>query len=149
MYWASSVNATLIASVVIAVSSAATAWKVQDWRYEAKEKQRVEMELAQTKAQAAAAIRRVDNVIHAQNAATNRLIALRRDAAASRDALNGVSLAAGEALRRAQASHDACLVTATTTSELLASVSTERRELAEKADGHVNDIKTLTEVCSQ
>ena len=143
MRGAASVNPQLIIAAVIASLGFGSAWKLQDWRYGAKEKERVEQTLRATQDAAKTAIRRADNIIDAQNASAHRLIALRRDAAASRDALNGVSLAAGEALRTATASHDACIASATAASQLLVAVSAERRELAEKADGHVNDIKTL------
>lgn len=137
-----------IASIVAAtVFSAACTYQIQDWRYGAKEadrdRQTYETTLESQRLAHRAQTEDDQRVIAAQNAATLLQRNLRANAATSRAALASVSYAAGEAMRRALESHDACLATATAASELLTSVSAERRELAEKADLHVIDIKTL------
>lgn len=139
----------LIIAAIIATASFGggfgAAWKIQNGIAAEKENEYVQQTLRATQDSAAAAIRRADNVIIAQSEAALRERRLRADAASSRDAVGRLSHAADEALSRAQATHAACLVTAAAASELLITVSTERRELAEKADRHVNDLKTLTD----
>ena len=138
----------IIAAIIAAASFGGgfgAAWKIQNGIAAEKENEHVQQTLRATQESAATAIRRADNVIAAQSAAALRERRLRADAASSRDALVGLSHAADEALSRAQATHAACLVTADAASELLITVSTERRELAEKADRHVNDIKMMQE----
>ena len=121
------------------------AWKIQSGIAAEKEAENVKQTLRSTQDAAKTAIRRADNVIQAQSAAALRERVLRADAAGSRSALDGLRDAAAEALRTASASTDACIATATTASELLIAVSNERRELAEKADRHVSDIKMMQE----
>ena len=139
----------LIIALVIAAASFgggfASAWKIQNGIAAEKENEYVQQTLRATRDAAATAIRRADNVIIAQSEAALRERRLRADAASSRDAVGRLSHAADEALSRAQATHAACLATAAAASELLITVSTERRELAEKADRHVNDIKMMQE----
>lgn len=142
-------NPQLIVALIIVAVSAGTTWRIQSWYYNAKEadrdRQNYEINLESERLARRAESGNATRTITALNAANARAAARSRDADSSRAALNSVSYAAGEALRTAQRSHDACLATAAATSELLVAVSTERRELAEKADGHVSDIKTLTD----
>ena len=136
-------NPQLIIAAIIAATGFGSAWQIQSWRFDAKEKHRAEQELAQVQFSAAANIRRADNAIEAQNAATRRAVALRRDADASRAATVSVSLAAGEALRRALDSHAACLDTASAVTDIFQQCADRRQELAEIADRHASDVKTL------
>ena len=133
----------IIIALIIALAGFGSAWKIQDWRYGAKENDRAEQNLVDVRQSAAAAIHRIDNVSTAQSAAAARLNALRVDADGSRSALISLSLAADSALRDAATSQTACLATATSLGDVLKTVSAERRELSEKADLHVSDIKTL------
>ena len=138
-------NPQLIIATIIAALSFGSAWKIQDWRMDAKEKERAEQELVQIQHSAATAIRRVENTVTAQNESARRAVALRRDADTSRAAALSVSLAAGEALRRALDSHASCTESATALTAVLQQCAERRRELAEIADRHVNDIQTLKE----
>ena len=69
----------LIIAAVIAAAGFGAGWHLQTLRYTAKERDREQSELAQVRDSAAASIRRADNVIAAQNAATARSVAIRRD----------------------------------------------------------------------
>lgn len=133
---------------IVAALMAAT-WQVQEWRFDAKEKNRVETEAAQNLADvrnsAARAIRARDNEIDALNAAAARMAALRRDADNSRSALVGLSHAADQALRDAAASHEACIVTATAQNLVLKASAERYRDLGEVCDRHVSDIQTLSD----
>jgi hypothetical protein len=140
-------SAQLIIALVIALAGFGGGWQIQSWRYGAKETQRAKQELAAQQLRAAAVVRGLDNVIEAQSDATLRLRALRVDAAGSRAALLSLSDSADAALRTAATSQAACLERATALSDVLKTVSAERRELSEKADRHVNDLKTLMAVC--
>lgn len=147
MHRARGVNVQLVIAALIAVASFGSAWQIQDWRFTSKEadrdRQTYETSLESQRLAHRAQTQDDKRVIDAQNSAALRQRVLRADADSSRAALVSVSHAAGEALSRALQSHDACLATANAASELLITVSTERRELSEKADGHVSDLKTL------
>jgi len=136
-------NIQLIIAALIAAGSFGTAWQIQSWRADAKEKANVEQTLRATQESAKTAIRRTDNVIAAQNNAALRERILRADAAGSRSALVGLSLAAAEALSRAEATHAACLVTANTQNIVLNQCSERYRSVAEDADRAISDRQTV------
>ena len=117
------VSPQLLIAAIIAAASFGTAWRIQDWRFDAKEKTHAEQKLAQVQLSAAADIRRMDNTIQAQRAATSRAVALRtdRDRAYSelerlRDTLArpvpGTSAAAGSCAVRADPARELFLVCA-------------------------------------
>jgi chromosome segregation ATPase len=135
----------LIAALLVTAMGFGAGWKVQQWRFDAQEAERAKRELVAIQSAAEADLRRQAAIASAQDAAVRRERQLRNDAAGSRDALVGLSHAADAALRAAEASHGACLNRATALSDVLETVSTERRELSEKADRHVSDIQTLTD----
>ena len=120
-------NPCLIVALAIAAGSFGSAWQIQSWRYDAKEKARVEQQLEDVRQSAARNIRFRDVEIDAQNQAETR-------ARTSTDA----------ALRAAGASKEACLIRAATLGELFEESAAEYTELAEKAGRHVNDIQKLT-----
>ena len=136
-------NTTLIIAGAIAVTSFGSAWKIQDWRMGAKEKEYVEQALVDQRAEATNAIRRTETVIKAQSEGATRSAGLRRDAAGARTAIVSLSDAAEQALREAATSHNTCLDRATTLDQLLGTMATAGGELAEKAGRHVNDLQTL------
>lgn len=137
------------AGIVIAAVASTGAWQVQEWRYGAKETQRVQQLLTTERNNAAAQIRRVDNVVIATNQARVREVALRADADRSRAALGGLRDAASNALSSARSSHDACLVRAATAAKLLQQCAGAYQELGERADRHVSDIKTLIDATTE
>ncbi|MDP2323519.1 MAG: hypothetical protein Q8N51_05760 [Gammaproteobacteria bacterium] len=142
-------NPLILSALIAAALSAGSAYQIQEWRYGAKEKARVEQESAQALA-AQRDLRALENrryavAASAQVAAVGRDISLRRDADGSRAALISLSNAAEQALREAGTSHDACTVRATAISELLTVCAARHRELGEKASRHVSDIQTLTD----
>jgi hypothetical protein len=122
-----------------------SAWKIQDWRADAKEKERVEQILADQRLAAASNIRRLDNVISAQDRAVSRMAVLRVAADGSRAALISLSDAADSALRTAADSQAACLSRATTLSELLKTSAGAYERMAEVADRHASDVQTLVD----
>ena len=78
----------IIIAAVIAATGFGAAWKIQDRRFDAKEKAHAEQKLAQIQHNAAASIRRADNVILAQNQAAHRTGRLLRDLGSSRTELD-------------------------------------------------------------
>ena len=136
-------NPCLIVALAIAAGSFGSAWQIQSWRYDAKEKARVEQQLEDVRQSAARNIRFRDVEIDAQNQAETRARNLRVDAAGARDALVGLRTSTDAALRAAGTSKEACLIRAATLGELFEESAAEYTELAEKAGRHVNDIQKL------
>lgn len=135
----------LTVALIAALLGFGGAWKIQDWRADAKENERVEQTLADQRQAAAVSIRRADNVIQAQNNAATRLERLRMDAIGARAALVSLSDAAGEALRASAASHNACIDRATALRYVLDQCGKEYQALGERADRHTSDLRTLME----
>lgn len=137
---------TYAATGLIAAALAATgAWKVQDWRYGAKEKERVESQLADERLAATARVRREEQIITAQNEAQARARRNRLDAAGSRAAADGLRDDIMRTRAEAATSLDACTLRTNTLSELLGTVEAAGRGMAEKAGLHANDVQTLME----
>ncbi len=134
----------LIVAGVIALGSFGTAWKVQEWRYQAKEAEHAEQQLANERSAATAAIRRTETVIQAQSAAAVRSAALRRDADGARAAAISLHDAAAAAMRDASVSHAACTERASALGDVLGAVEAAGRSMAEKADRHALDAETLS-----
>ena len=132
----------IIAALVYAIGFG-SAWKIQSVRADAKEQKHVEQILADQRTAAASNIRRLDNVISAQDKATGRLVALRRDADASHWALVSLSSAADAALRTGQDSQAACPVTANTLRDVLGTMAEAGGTIAAQADRHASDVQTL------
>lgn len=135
----------LIVAGVIALGSFGTAWKVQDWRYGAKEAEHAEQQLENERLAAKGAIRRQDAVIAAQSAAAVRERNLRNDAAGARSAAISLHDAAAAAMRDAAVSHAACTERIGAIGELLGTVEEAGRSMAEKADRHALDAGMLVE----
>lgn len=136
-------NPQLIIAALIAVAGFGTAWKVQDWRYNAKEKERAEQQLEAQRMVAAASRRQREDVIAAQNEAQVRANRLRMDAAGSRAALIGLSNATEQAMRDAALSHAACTERAHTIGVVLNQCAGAYQELGAVADRHASDVQTL------
>lgn len=125
-----------------AISSLVTS-RIQTTIYDAKEKQRVEQQLADERSQAAREQEAAATETRARDAATLRSANLRRDASRSRDALGRMRDANNKALRAAEGSLSACIVTATAQGDVLQQCGEKYRDLAETADRHVSDIQTM------
>ncbi len=135
---------TYIATALIAATVAATgAWKVQSWRFDAKEKERVEQQLESERLRAKANLRNAENVITAQNAAAARIRQLMLDAAGARATADGLRTSISTALSRADNDLAACTDTANSIGKLLDQCGTAYQELGAVADGHASDVKTL------
>ena len=131
------------AAILAAVVAATGTWKVQQWRFDAKEKERVEQQLESERLRAKANLRNAENVIAAQNAAASRISQLRLDAAGARATADGLRTSISTALSRADNDLAACTDTANTIGKLLDQCGTAYQELGAVADGHASDVKTL------
>lgn len=137
---------TYVATGLIAASVAATgAWKVQEWRYGAKEAEHAEQQLENERLAAKGALRNADRVIEAQNKAEAHARGLRLDVAGARSAAERLSDEIAATTRAAAASKEACIERIGAIGELLGTVEEAGRSMAEKADRHALDIKTLIE----
>ena len=133
----------LIVAGVIALGSFGTAWRIQDWRYQAKEAEHAEQQLANERSAATAAIRRTETVIQAQSAAAVRSAALRRDADGARVAAISLHDAAATAMRDAAVSHAACIDSASKLKVVFLECSRNYEEVARDADNWENDAVML------
>ena len=136
----------IIAAVIAAIGFAGgfgTAWKIQAGNINEKEAAHAKQELANVQQSAAADIRRLDNAITAQNRATARAVALRRDADLARTELGRLRLAVNSAVQTASTDPVACPERAASLGDVLTELGRAGAELAAKADRHVNDVKTL------
>ena len=133
------------AALLAAVVAATGTYKIQSWRYGAKEAEHAQQHLADERSAATAAIRRTETVIQAQSAAAARGAALRRDADSARMAAISLHDAAAAAMRDAAVSHAACTERIGAIGELLGTVEEAGRSMAEKADRHALDAGMLVE----
>ena len=135
---------TYVATALIAASLAATgAWKVQNWRYDAKEKERVESQLADERLAATARVRREEQIIDAQNEAQARARVLRLDAAGSRAAADGLRDDIMRTRAEAATSLDACTDSASKLKVVFLECSRNYEEVARDADNWENDAVML------
>ena len=136
----------IIAAVIAATAFAGgfgTAWKIQAGNINAKEAAHAKQELANVQQSAAADIRRLDNAITAQNAATTRSVALRRDADLARTELGRLRNAVTSAVQTSRTDPVACPDRAAALADVLTELGRAGAELAEKADRINSDRQTL------
>lgn len=134
-----------VAALVSASIAATGAWQVQNWRYGAKEKDREHQNLVAVQQSAATTVRRLDNVLVAQNAGAVRAIRLRTDLDSSRTELDRLRAQLILTMHRAETSTGSCVERVDPARELLAACAAELQDLAGKADRHASDVKTLTD----
>ena len=136
----------IIAAVIAATAFAGgfgTAWKIQAGNINAREAQHAKQELANVRSSAASDIRRLDNTIAAQNAATARAVALRRDRDSALTELGRLRLAVNSAVQTASTSPATCPDRAAALGDVLTELGRAGAELAEKADRINSDRQTL------
>lgn len=133
----------LLIAAIIAAASFGTAWRIQDWRFDAKEKTHAEQKLAQVQLSAAADIRRMDNTIQAQRAATSRAVALRRDLDSSRSELERLRDTLARPVPGTSAASDACVESGSKRNVVLLECLASYEALARDADLWKNDALML------
>lgn len=133
----------LLIAAIIAAASFGTAWRIQDWRFDAKEKTHEEQKLVQVQHSAAVQIRRADNVIVAQNAATSRAVALRTDRDRAYSELERLRDTLARPVPGTSAAANACPERTDPARQLLSECAAQLTDLAGKADRHASDAMTL------
>lgn len=137
---------TYVATALIAALLAgAGAWQTQNWRFAAKEKDRVEAQAETDRLAHRSRLQQQTRVVEAQNSAVARARAagLADDIAAG--AVDRLLVESRTSLDAARVSHQACLVNAATLETVLASCAREYREMGKTAQGHADDVKTLSD----
>lgn len=132
-------------AIVIAITAAlgmGAGWHIQTLRYTAKEAEHEQQKLVAIQQSAAASIRRMDNTITAQNAATARSVGLRRDRDSAYAELGRLRDTLAN-MPRADATGDACPDRADTTRELFLECAAELVEMGGIADRHASDALML------
>lgn len=136
-------NPQIIIAAIIAAASFGTAWRIQDWRADAKEKTHAEQKLAQVQHSAAVQIRRADNVIVAQNAATSRAVALRTDRDRAYSELERLRDTLARPVPGTSAAADACPESGSKRNVVLLECLASYEALARDADLWKNDALML------
>lgn len=135
-------NTQLIIALIIAAGGFGSAWKIQDWRMDAKEKAHVEQELADERQAAATRSEMQRIAARAIRNGVDREVALRASAAGASLALVGLSGAVGTTLRDAATSLGACTDRAAALGGLLVDSERDYIETSAKAGRHASDVKT-------
>nr|WP_315471772.1 hypothetical protein [uncultured Rhodoferax sp.] len=135
----------LIAAIIIALAGFGAGWKTQDWRYGAKEKERAENNLEIERIAGADRSRRDTQVIKAQSAGAQRAHVASVDADTARNAADRLRVELDRANANAQLSLDACTRHAAALRGVLDESVAEYRQMGATAEGHANDVRTLTE----
>lgn len=136
-------NITLISAVISGVIFFWGAWQLQDGNITKLQLEQANERISQQRAARATLERSVAQISSAQAQAATLAQSLAIDRERSHVATSGLRDTASSAVRAASESLAACNANATAQSELLAQCANRYSELAGKADGHVNDIKTL------
>lgn len=136
---------SLISGVVAGLIGFGAAWNIQGRAIDSLKMEQKDERITLQRAARTDAERHLAQLAKAQAAAASRGIELERNAAASRGAVDRLRTQSAAALRNAQSSANACFATAAAYDIVLTSCAGRYRELGRKADGHVDDIKTLIE----
>ena len=137
--------AYVITALIAALTAAAGTWQVQNWRYAAKETERVTAQAETDRLNARSFARQQDRVITVQNEAAVRARDSRAADRRAGDALDGLRVESDNALRKARESHEACIANATALRAVSDSCAAEYREMGRTAQGHADDAKTLSD----
>lgn len=133
----------LLITALIAAAGFGAGWQIQAWRQNEKEKDHAEQKLVEVRQSAAADIRRLDNTITAQRAATAREVALRRDRDSSRSELERLRSAIADTVPTTSDAPASCIERADPARQLLAACATELQSVAGAADRHASDAQSL------
>lgn len=134
----------LATAIVSAALASAGVWQVQDWRQDAKELKRAELQIALDRESRSLERKRSENVIAAQNTARVRDVALRRDADLARAESDGLRDDLATVRRQLPSlAIDAVRQYADAASVVFDQCSRRYQEVAGNASGHTSDVKTL------
>ena len=136
-------NPQMIIAAVIAAIGFGGGWTIQSWRYGAKEAKNAEQKLVHIQQSAAADIRRLDNVVSAQNQASVRSVGLRIALDGALNELDRLRVTVSNTVPSTCDATSTSTDRATTASELFLECAAAFAELGGKADRHASDLETL------
>lgn len=140
-------NPLLIAALVSgALSAGAAGWGMYEWqegRYAQKELEHVRQHSEDAREALTMERKRAQNASDARDEGARRMAALRADARASRDAVDGLRDATTAILQHADTSLQACTQSAAALGTVFRSCVAEYQSLGEQADGHSSDAMML------
>lgn len=135
----------LAAALLAAALAAGGTWKVEEWRFASKEKDRVQAQLSQERLAAAANLLKEKAVVTALNSGKVRESRLRSDLASSGVAIDRLRDTASSALLAASTNLNACIALGATQNELLVGMAKAGERIATEADAWASDAQTLME----
>ena len=142
-------NITLLTTAIAAALAGAAgfglAWQLQAGNISELELNHANERIAVQTSIATALEENTRQIAAAQAASTKRTVRIRADVRAAGDAGNGLRLTTATTLRAAAESTDTCPVATAAIAAVFDQCVGELQTLAERADGHVSDIQTLTE----
>ena len=133
----------LVGAAIAGAAGFGLAWRLQSATINEMELQSAQTRIAAGIVARQAIDRATSNVIQAQNAATDRMVVLHRDAYLARSGLDGLRTSTDSAMRAAATSLDACNTNATTLSVIQSQCTGQLQALASSCDGHASDVKLL------
>ena len=135
----------LATGILAALLAGFGTWQVQDWRYAAKETERVTNQAEIDRLADRSRLQQQERVTAAQNSAVARA----RIAGAADDLAGGavdrLLVESRTSLDAARVSHQACLVNAAALEAVSTSCAREYRAMGKAAQGHADDAKTLSD----
>jgi len=137
-------NTTIITALIAAVIGFGAAWQIKTWQELENENHRIEAARAAEQELSRMEQKRSAGVIAAQNDARQREIKLRADAVAAVTAADKLRTAIANLVQRNDTGGDASPDGAATQAVVLSECVGELQSLAEKADRHVSDLKTVS-----
>lgn len=140
---------TIVASLLASIAGFVVAWQLQAHQIIKLELNHAQERIALQRAARATYERNTTALIQAQNHSTVRDRAVRDNVAVTGSAGNGLRITTASAVRAATESADTCPNSAAALAAVSDQCFAELQGLAEIADRHVNDIKTLIEAWPQ
>lgn len=132
-------------ALLAAVLAGTGMFKVEEWRFAAKENDRVQTQLSTERLAAAANLLKEKAVVTALNSGKVRESRLRSDLASSGVAIDRLRDTASSTLLAASTNLDACVALGVTQNELLVAMAKAGERIATEADLWVSDTQTMTD----
>ena len=133
----------LVGAAIAGAAGFGVAWRLQSANIAEMEIQSANTRIAAAYVARKAIERATSNVIQAQNAATDRMVVLHRDADLARSGLAGLRAQSAESLRAASASLDACRSVVAAHGVVLAESAGTIQEVARDADQCFSDLALM------
>lgn len=139
-------NYAIVALIAASIAGVGT-WRVEEWRWTAKEVKREQQVLADQQRIAKETFRKSEKVIAAQNASAARMVSLNRAAASSRDALGSLQYTSEVQRRAAADSLSTCTANAATVDLVFGKCGVALQRVAADADLWASTAVMLHDAC--